>query len=51
MARSIISIMTPRVIRGALFFQVVDVLFASRAAGLCAASALLEQQRAQGGGQ
>lgn len=38
------SIMTPRIIRGNLFFQVVDILFISRAAALCAASALLERE-------
>lgn len=41
------SIITPRVIRGNLFFQVADVLFASRAAALCAASALLEGEPVQ----
>lgn len=41
------SIMTPRVIRGKLFYQVVDVLFASRTAAMCAASALLEGEPAE----
>jgi hypothetical protein len=49
-------IMIPRIIRGELFYQVAGVLFPSRTAAMCAASALLEQQLvgvvvAQGGVQ
>jgi hypothetical protein len=40
-------IMIPRIIRGNLFFQVVDILFTSRAAAMCAASAVLEREPVQ----